>query len=81
MASATRPAVVKSGVRNRSATDERSPSCVSTSRSTMAPCGTRPTVVVFFVNVAAAPPALKPPTMTGPCATAYTSPFAALSGV
>ncbi len=70
MRSATRLAVVKSGACRLMVSWLSSPNSRGTSRSTTAPRGMRPTVGWFLLTVAAAPPAWKPPTETGPWATA-----------
>ena len=68
--SAMRIEVVKSGLRNCRTRLTESLNLDGSSRSIIAPFGTRPEVVMPSWRLAAWPWALKPETMTEPCATA-----------
>ena len=69
-ASAILRAVEKSGLRSCMVSTASSRNCDGTSRSTIAPPGTRPEVGTPLDTVSAWPWAAKPETITGPCATA-----------
>ena len=73
--------MVKSGERSARRSVPRPSSRFGTSRSTSAPPGTRPLVVVPSRTDCAWPAAATPPTTTDPWATAYTSPSAPIRGV
>ncbi len=67
---AIRSDVVKSGSLRSRETVPSAVKVIGTSRSTIAPPGILPTVTTFLVIEAACPPVAKPPTSTGPWATA-----------